>query len=77
MLLVELLLVFELSLLLVEQFLVVADQVQHLSYFFSDPQDVLVPAGDGLGHILPLLEQLVPLIVFLLELLSRLIELYL
>ena len=75
MLLVELLLIFQLSLLLVQQFLVVGNQVQNFSNFLSDPQDVLIPSGDGLGHILPLLEQLMPLIVFLLELFSCLIKL--
>lgn len=73
--LVELLLVLQAAFLFIEDFLVVVDEIDHFRHFLADAEDVLVSPGDGLGHILPLLEQLVPLIVLLLELFCGFVEL--
>jgi hypothetical protein len=73
--LVQLLLVLQLPLLLVQQLVVARYPVQHLPQLLPDLQNVLVPLGYHLRHVLPLLEQLVSLIVLLLELLRRLVQL--
>lgn len=75
LLLVEFLLVLQAAFLFIEDFLVVVDEVYHFCHFLADTEDILVSPGDGLGHILPLLEQFVPFIVFLLELFSSLVQL--
>ncbi len=72
--LVELLLVLQAALLLIQYFLVVVDKFNHFSYFFSNAQNVIISARDGLGDVLPLLEQLVTFIMLLLELFCCLVQ---
>jgi hypothetical protein len=74
LLLVELLLVIELSLLIIKQFLVVIDEIHNFPDILSDSEDVFVSAGNGLGDVLPFLEEFVSLVMFFLEFLGSLVE---
>lgn len=60
---------------LVESLFVSVDLVHQCSEVFSNSVNVFVSVGDGLGHLLPLREQDMPLVMFLLELLRCLIKL--
>lgn len=73
--LIESLLVLKLPLFLVQDLFVGVDRLHHFSDFLSDLKDIFVPLGDSLRYVLPLLEEVVPLVVLVLKLLCSFIEL--
>ena len=74
---VQPLLVIELSLFLVQQFLVIGDHVKDLSHFLSYFEDILVSSSNNFGHILPFFKEFMSVIMFFLEFLCCFVQLYL